>query len=70
MNFFEEGNFLIIHGGRHDNSNSDYFAFNDFFILELSKLEWMFVEIKPAWQGTLKVHNRCGHSAIIYGNIS
>ena len=67
MNFFEEGNYLIIHGGRNDQNNAE-FAYKDFFILELSKLEWIQVKIKPAWSGILTVHNRCGHSAIIYGN--
>jgi len=64
MNFYENGNFLIIHGGRNDYS-SDSFALNDTFIFELSKFEW--IEVKLYFD-TLrsKVYNRCGHSAIIY----
>ncbi len=68
MNFFEEGNYVIIHGGRHDTSCTD-FAFKDFHILELNKMEWLRVTIKPVWYGNVAVHSRCGHGAIVYGNI-
>lgn len=66
LNYYEEGNFLILHGGRNDFS-SDSFALNDTFILDLFKLEWQEIRIysnTPKFQ----VFCRCGHSAIIYSN--
>ena len=66
MNFFEEGNFLIIHGGRHNKINEEDFAFKDFHILELNKLEWLRVEIN-CWYGKINLYNRCGHSSILDG---
>ena len=64
MNFYEEGNYLIIHGGRND-SSSDSFALNDTYILELARFDWIKVKVyfdKP----NVSVYNRCGHSSLIY----
>jgi len=67
MNFYENGNYLIIHGGRNDYS-SDSFALNDTFIFELSKFEW--IEAKLYFDTPRsKVYNRCGHAAIVFSNI-
>lgn len=64
MNFYENGNFLIIHGGRNEFSN-DSCALNDIFILELSRLEWR--EIKTYFDSPrIKIFNRCGHASMIY----
>ena len=64
MNYYEEGNYLIVHGGRNDFTN-DSFALNDTYLLELSRFEW--IEVKLYFD-TLrsKVYSRCGHSSIIY----
>jgi len=66
MNYYEEGNFLIIHGGRNDKSN-DSFALCDTFLLELRKLEWL--EVKIFSENYTQVFNRCGHSSIIHCKI-
>jgi hypothetical protein len=68
MNFYEEGNYLIIHGGRND-LNSDSFALNDTYIFEVSRLQWVRVEIMSSNGKVLKVFNRCGHCSIIYCNL-
>jgi hypothetical protein len=42
MSYYETGNLLIIHGGRH---NAKYnFAYNDTYILDLYSLNWMKVD--------------------------
>lgn len=64
MNFHEEGNFIIIHGGRND-SSSENFALNDTYVLELGRLEWMQVKLFSD-DPNLNVLSRCGHSAVIY----
>jgi hypothetical protein len=61
MNFYEEGNFLIIYGGTNENSVN--FDLGDIFILELSKMEW--IEIKIFSSHPINVYQRFGHSAII-----
>lgn len=62
MNFYEEGNFLIIYGGRNDNIESS--ALNDIFLLELQKLEWIKVIVYS--DSFIEVKSRCGHSSIVY----
>ena len=67
MNFFEEGNYLIIHGGRSDKMNDSIF-YNDTYLLELSRLQWINVDLcfeDPKMQ----VYSRYGHAGIISGNI-
>ena len=66
MNYYEKGNFLVIHGGRNDDV-SESFALNDTFIFDLENLEWMKVELYSQLNG-FKVLNRCGHNSIIYSN--
>ena len=41
--YYEEGNSIIVHGGRNDKS-SDNFALDDTYILELYNLNWLRVE--------------------------
>lgn len=63
MNYYEEGNYLIIHGGRNDYSN-DMFSLNDTFILELHRFDW--VQVKIIFDSpNSNVYRRCGHQAII-----
>lgn len=66
MNFYEKGNFIIIHGGRNDELSSSI-AFGDTFILSLRNFDWMEVRIYSN-QPEFKVVSRCGHSAVIYSN--
>ena len=61
MNFFEDGNYLIIHGGRNE-INGDDKALNDTYVLELYKMEWLRVDF-----GDLEIKHRFGHSAVISG---
>ena len=66
MNFYERGNFLIIHGGRND-LMSDTIAFDDTFVLDLEFFEWFHVELYSQYD-KYKVLSRCGHQSVIYGN--
>lgn len=68
MNFYEEGNYLIIHGGRND-SYSDSFALNDTYLLELSRFDWIQVNINFDLK-QVHVYNRCGHSSVIYSKVN
>ena len=61
VNFFEEGNILIVYGGRNDMSE-DY-ALGDMFILDLGKLEW--IEAKLYTDHNKNILGRCGHSSLI-----
>lgn len=66
MNFYEEGNFIIIYGGKND-ANSDSQVLKDIFLFEVSRFEW--IEIKVFSDSAIKVYRRCGHSGFIYGMI-
>lgn len=68
MNYYEDGNFLIVHGGRNDIS-SDSFALNDTHIFDLHKLEWTEINLTND-NPNFTVFNRCGHSAIIHSKFS
>ena len=64
LNYYEEGNCLVIHGGRNDGMLHD-FALNDTYILELFTLNWIRVEY--CYEGGLmRVNNRCAHETLIY----
>merc|ERR1711957_850249 len=63
-NYYEEGNFLIVHGGRNDFS-SDSFALNDTHIFDLQKLEWQEISLLSD-NPNFNVFHRCGHSSIVY----
>ena len=63
MAFYEEGNMLIIHGGRH-NAKSN-FALNDTFILDLYSLNWMKVEYFDKKQNVAK---RYFHQSFVDSN--
>lgn len=66
LNYYEEGNFLICHGGRNDLC-SQSFALNDTHIFDLSKMEWQEVKLFSDAKN-FNVFNRCGHAAIIISN--
>ena len=66
MNYFEKGNFLIIHGGRND-LVSENSALNDTFAFDLETFEYIRVELYSNL-AKFKVLNRCGHQSAIYGN--
>ena len=62
MNYFEEGNYIIIHGGRNDYSIN--MVMKDTYILEMSRLEWLRVDFG---QNNNIVKNRCSHQSCISG---
>ena len=62
MNYFEEGNYLIIHGGRNDYSIN--MVMKDTFVIEMSKLEWLRVDFGKNFS---IVKNRCSHQSVISG---
>ena len=66
MNYYEKGNFLIIHGGRND-SMSDSCALNDTYIFDLENFEWVNI-ILYSQLNSFKVLNRCGHQSVIFAN--
>ncbi len=63
MNHYENGNYLIIHGGRNDSSIEKY-SLNDTYVFDLYKFEWTFV--KTFNETHIDIPTRFGHSAIIY----
>jgi len=63
MNFYPDGNYLIIHGGRNDLS-SESFALSDTYVLELQNMEW--IEVKIYSNSPSDIYNRCGHKAVVY----
>ena len=67
INYYEEGNSIVIHGGRND-KNSDNFALNDTYILELYSLNWLKVSYCFEMEG-MKMFYRCSHESIIYGHL-
>ena len=66
MNYYEPGNFLIIHGGRND-TYSDSFALNDTYIFDLEFFEWHRVILYSNIEGFMVVP-RCAHKSVIHGN--
>ena len=66
INYYEEGNCIIIHGGRNDRINSN-FALNDTYILELFTMNWMRVHYCFEKE-VFTVPNRCSHESVIYGH--
>ena len=65
MNFYEPGNFLIIHGGRNDFKGENY-ALNDTFIFDLELFQWHKVQLIGIDKKTILP--KCGHSSVIAGN--
>lgn len=66
LNYYEQGNFVVLHGGRND-MYSESFALNDTHIFDLSKLEWQEIIIYNELDN-FEIFNRCGHSSVVYGN--
>jgi len=63
LNFYEDGNFLIVHGGRND-SLSNEFALNDTYLLELSTFNWIKVDLKIE-SISEDVYKRYGHCSLV-----
>lgn len=63
MNYYEKGNFLIIHGGRNDDL-SDSFALSDTYVFDLENFDWLKVELYSHIHD-FKILSRCGHGSVI-----
>ena len=65
MNFFEDGNFIIIHGGRTNLFKNNKYVLKDTYLFELYRQEWIRVDygVKES-----KVKNRYSHQGIINHN--
>lgn len=63
MDYYEPGNYLIIHGGRNDSSDSS--ALNDTFIFNVEQSEWIEILLYSHLLD-FKLFPRCGHSSLIY----
>ena len=68
MNYYEEGNYIIIHGGSNEIDSKEESVLGDLFMFELSKFEWMEITVKFT-EFNQTVENRCGHSSIIFCNL-
>ena len=66
MNYYEPGNFLIIHGGRND-SKSESFALNDTYIFDLDIYQWVKVDLMFN-SADYKILPRCSHDSVIYAD--
>jgi hypothetical protein len=64
MSYYENGNMLIIHGGRNNYGNYDYIL-NDTFILNLHSLNWMKVEY---FYNNIEITPRFFHQSFVYDN--
>ena len=66
MNYYERGNYVIIHGGRND-TFSENSALNDTFLLNLENFEWLEVKLYSNINN-FNVISRCGHQSVIYAD--
>ena len=64
MNFFEKGNFIVIHGGK-TKINEESFALNDTYLFELFRYQWLKVDYGDK---EYLVKKRCSHCSIICEN--
>lgn len=74
INFFEEGNFIVIHGGKFDDSHNNESSLNDTFLLELYKLEWLRIDFGEENNNVFRRFNHCsiisGKNLIIFGGMN
>ena len=66
MDYFEQGNYIIIHGGRNDNVSASS-ALNDTFVLDLENFDWVSVHLYSNIPN-FKVISRYGHKSAIFSN--
>lgn len=64
MNFFEKGNFIVIHGGK-TMINDEKFALNDTYLFELYRYQWIKVDYGEKEK---IVRPRCSHCSVIFRN--
>lgn len=66
MNFYEERNFIIIHGGRNDQYDIDTFALSSTYLLDLERWQWIEVKLFNNLYENFRVMERCSHHAVVY----
>ena len=66
MNYYEPGNFLIIHGGRND-SKSESFALDDTYIFDLDLYQWHQIHLISN-SINFRVMARCAHDSVIFSD--
>lgn len=66
INYYEEGNCVIIHGGRNDYLSPNY-AFDDTYVLDLYTLNWVKILYYNEPQN-MSIKQRCSHSSVIHGH--
>ena len=66
MNYYEKGNFIIIHGGRNDNI-SFLSALNDTYVLSLENLEWAKIILYSNIPG-FRIIARYAHKSCLISN--
>ena len=64
MNFFEKGNYIIIHGGK-TKMNEESFALKDTYLFELFRYQWLRVDY--GFKENI-VKKRCSHCSVICEN--
>ncbi len=66
MTYYEERQMVIIHGGRNDNYDPDYFSLNDTYILDFNNRDPTRIEVKIlSIYNNFSILNRCSHSAFM-----
>ena len=74
INFFEDGNFIVIHGGKFDDSYNNESSLNDTFLLELYRLEWLRIDFGDENNNVYRRFNHCsiisGKNLIIFGGMN
>ena len=61
MNFFEKGNFIVVHGGK-TKINTESFALKDTYLFELYRYQWLRVDYGDK---EYIVKKRCSHSSVV-----
>ena len=61
MNFFEKGNFIVVHGGK-TKINKESFALKDTYLFELYRYQWLRVDYGDK---EYIVKKRCSHSSVV-----
>jgi hypothetical protein len=74
INYFEEGNFIVIHGGKFDDLYKNESSLNDTYLLELYRLEWLRIDFGEENNNVFRRFNHCsiicGKNLIIFGGMN
>ena len=74
INYFEDGNFIVIHGGKFDDLYKNESSLNDTYLLELYRLEWLRIDFGEDNNNVFRRFNHCsiisGKNLIIFGGMN